>query len=246
MFEEANNKKMEAMTAYREKRYQDALNLYTQAIKNNPHSGILYASRAQVFLDMKKPNAAIRDCEIAIRIAPDSAKGYKIRGRARKSIGQYDTALRDIQTGQKLDWDEASHKLESELKPRVDIIVANKKRKDEVEKKRSDAQKRRAQKTSSSSRGTESKNPFGGMGGMGGMGGSFPNMGGMPGGMPGMGELPPELLQAFLSDPDLLLMMQDPSMLAKLQEIMADPTKVAQYQNDPKFAKLFSKISGMM
>lgn len=146
MFEIANDKKVEAMNAYREKKYQDAVDLYTQAIKNNPNSGILYASRAQVLLDMKKPKASIRDCDQAIRIAPDSAKGYKVRGKARRLIGQYDSALKDIQTGQKLDWDENSNKLESELKPRVDIINGNKKRKDEVEKKRAEARKKKEQK----------------------------------------------------------------------------------------------------
>jgi len=129
MFEIANNKKTEGMMAHREGKFQEAIALYTEAIKNNPHSGILYASRGQVLLDNKKPNAAIRDCDIATRIAPDSAKGYKVRGKARRFLGLYEQALKDIQTGQKLDWDENSHKLESELKPRVDIIIANKKKK---------------------------------------------------------------------------------------------------------------------
>lgn len=141
MMDIANDVKIEAMNAFREKKYQESLDLYTKAIKNNPHSGILYASRAQVLLDMKKPISCIRDCDQAIKIAPDSAKGYKVRGKAKRLIGQYEAALKDIQTGQKLDWDESSNKLETELKPRIDIIIGNKKRKDEVEKKRAEAKK---------------------------------------------------------------------------------------------------------
>ncbi len=37
---------------------------------------MLYASRAQTLLDSKKPNAAIRDCDAAIKINPDTAKVF--------------------------------------------------------------------------------------------------------------------------------------------------------------------------
>jgi len=238
MFETANNKKMEGMEALREKKFQDSINAFTEAIKNNPHSGILYASRAQALLEDKKPNAAIRDTEIAIRIAPDSAKGYKIRGRARRVLGQYENALRDIQKGQQLDWDESTNKLEAELKPRVEIIHINKKRKEEVEKKRFEAQKKKAQKHNEKFRKSQQgggvpegfKMPSGGMPG-----------GGM-GGIPGMG---PEFLSSIMNDPEVMALMQDPTTMAKLQEIMTDPSKASQYANDPAVQKLMSKFSGM-
>lgn len=238
MFEIANNKKMEAMNAYREKDYDNALKLYTEAIKNNP-SGILYASRAQVLVDMKKPNAAIRDADHAVKIAPDSAKGYKIRGKAKRLLGDYENALKDIQTGQKLDWDENNNKLESELKPRVEIIVANKKKKDEVEKKRAEAAKKKSSSSSSRSR---PQGNFGGMPGMGGMGG-MPGMGGM-GGMPG--GLPPDFINKMMSDPEIMMMMSDPAVMAKMQTMMSDPSAASQMQNDPAMQKLFSKLNGMM
>jgi suppressor of tumorigenicity protein 13 len=44
--------------------------LFTKAIKLNPRNSILAASRAACFLAMKKPNAAIRDCDVAIRLNP--------------------------------------------------------------------------------------------------------------------------------------------------------------------------------
>jgi len=136
MFELADNSKFEAVAAYREKRYQESIDLFTKAITNNPKSGILYASRAQALLDLKKPNAAIRDTDVAIRIAPDSAKGYKVSARAHRSVGHYEQALKNIQLGQKLDWDENSHKFEAELKPRVDRLVAKRKRQQERESKK--------------------------------------------------------------------------------------------------------------
>ena len=38
------------------------------------------------FIRMKKPNAAIRDCDEAIKINPDSAQPYKWRGRAHRLV----------------------------------------------------------------------------------------------------------------------------------------------------------------
>lgn len=99
------------------------MELFTKSIKINPRSGILYASRAEVLLEMKKPNAAIRDCDIAINMNPDSAKPHKIKGKALRSLGDYENALKEIQLGQKLDWDENTHKLEHEIKERVDKII---------------------------------------------------------------------------------------------------------------------------
>ncbi|KAL0615785.1 Hsc70-interacting protein [Plecturocebus cupreus] len=49
------------------------------AIKLNPCFAILYIKRASVFVKLQKPNAAIRDCERAIEINPDSAQPYKRR-----------------------------------------------------------------------------------------------------------------------------------------------------------------------
>lgn len=37
-----------------------------------------------VLLKLSKPGAAIRDCDKAISINPDSAQGYKFRGRANR------------------------------------------------------------------------------------------------------------------------------------------------------------------
>jgi len=226
MFEIANNKKMEGMTAAREKRYDDAVKLFTEAIKNNP-SGILYASRAQALLDMKKPIAAIRDCDFATKIAPDSAKAYKVRARARRAIGQYEQAMKDIQTGQKLDFDDSSHKFEHDLKPRVDIIVGNRRRREDVERKRSDAKKEQAKKQQPKS---TPKPPVGDD--------DFE----MPGGMGGM---PPNFMNNLMSDPELMAMLQDPDVQGKMQELMTNPMAAAKYANDPKVQKILSKLQGM-
>uniref|UniRef100_A0A3Q0RW53 ST13 Hsp70 interacting protein n=1 Tax=Amphilophus citrinellus TaxID=61819 RepID=A0A3Q0RW53_AMPCI len=84
MMDQANEKKMEAINALGEGDLQKALDLFTEAIKLNPCLAILYAKRASVYIQMQKPNAAIRDCDRAISINPDSAQPYKWRGKAHR------------------------------------------------------------------------------------------------------------------------------------------------------------------
>jgi len=119
--DEAMMLKSNALKLYKEGQFQESVNAYTLAIKCNPQSAILFASRAQVLLDMKKPNAAIRDCDKSISLNPDSAKGYKYRGKARRYLGKYDLALKDVQLGLKLDWEQEFHALELELKKFLNI-----------------------------------------------------------------------------------------------------------------------------
>jgi len=224
MFEIANNKKMEGMTAAREKRYAEAVSLFTEAIKNNP-SGILYANRAQALLDMKKPVASIRDCDMATKIAPDSAKAYKVRAKAKRAIGQYEQAMKDIQTGQKLDFDDSSHKFEAELKPRVDIIIGNRKRREEVERKRVDAKKEKARKHAPPQQSHQQP--------------PVDEDSEMPGGMP------PNFMNNLMSDPELMAMLQDPDTMVKMQELMTNPGATAKYANDAKIQKILTKLQGM-
>nr|KYP67436.1 FAM10 family protein At4g22670 family [Cajanus cajan] len=84
----------------------EALDQLTEAILLNPHSAILYATRASVFMKLKKPNAAIRDADTALKINPDSAKGYKIRGMSRAMLGLWEEAASDLHVASRLDYDE--------------------------------------------------------------------------------------------------------------------------------------------
>ncbi|KAJ1394248.1 Thioredoxin-like superfamily [Sesbania bispinosa] len=84
----------------------EALDQLTEAILLNPHSAILYATRASVFMKLKKPNAAIRDADTALKINPDSAKGYKIRGMSRAMLGLWEESVSDLHVASKLDYDE--------------------------------------------------------------------------------------------------------------------------------------------
>lgn len=119
MMDEANEKKGAAIDALNDGELQKAIDLFTDAIKLNPRLAILYAKRASVFVKLQKPNAAIRDCDRAIEINPDSAQPYKWRGKAHRLLGHWEEAARDLALACKLDYDEDASAMLREVQPRV-------------------------------------------------------------------------------------------------------------------------------
>ncbi|XP_032348202.1 hsc70-interacting protein isoform X1 [Camelus ferus] len=119
MMDQANDKKVAAIDALNEGELQKAIDLFTDAIKLNPRLAILYAKRASVFIKLQKPNAAIRDCDRAIEINPDSAQPYKWRGKAHRLLGHWEEAAHDLALACKLDYDEDASAMLKEVQPRV-------------------------------------------------------------------------------------------------------------------------------
>lgn len=86
MLEQADAKRSEAQAKLSEGALEEAIPLFTQAIENNPQSAILYAKRAQCYIKLRKPNAAIRDCNRALEINENSQQALKWRGKANRSV----------------------------------------------------------------------------------------------------------------------------------------------------------------
>ena len=79
--------------------------------------------KRSAFIKLKKPNAAIRDCDVAVEINPDSAQGYKWRGRAHQLLGHWEEASKDLQMACKLDFDEDANMWLKEIKPKVSKLL---------------------------------------------------------------------------------------------------------------------------
>lgn len=56
----ADEKRSEAQRQLGEGNIQEAINLFTEAIKLNPTSAVLFVKRGQCFLKLNKPNACIK------------------------------------------------------------------------------------------------------------------------------------------------------------------------------------------
>ena len=70
-------------------------------------------------MKLQKPNAAIRDCDEAIKINPDSAQGYKWRGKAHCLLGSWEAAAKDLQMSCRLDYDDDANAALKEIKSKV-------------------------------------------------------------------------------------------------------------------------------
>ncbi|XP_037113437.1 hsc70-interacting protein isoform X2 [Syngnathus acus] len=242
MMEKANDKKMEAIDALGEGDLQKALDLFTEAIQLNPCLAILYAKRASVYVKMQKPNAAIRDCDRAIEINPDSAQPYKWRGKAHKMLGHWEDAARDLATACKLDYDEDADALLKEVQPKANRIIEHRRK---YERKREEREIKEKQERIKKAREEHAKaqkeeEARGGAGGAG--AGFFPGGTGFPGGFPGGAAGMPGL-NDLLQDPELLTAMQDPEVMAAFQDVAQNPANIAKYQNNPKVMALVTKLS---
>ncbi|KAG7577664.1 Thioredoxin-like superfamily [Arabidopsis thaliana x Arabidopsis arenosa] len=120
--DEAQLQKRKAMEAISDGKFDEAIEHLTKAVILNPTSAILYATRATVFLKVKKPNAAIRDANVALQFNPDSAKGYKSRGMARAMLGQWEDAAADLHVASKLDYDEEIGTMLKKVEPNAKRI----------------------------------------------------------------------------------------------------------------------------
>uniref|UniRef100_A0A8C9RIZ5 ST13 Hsp70 interacting protein n=1 Tax=Scleropages formosus TaxID=113540 RepID=A0A8C9RIZ5_SCLFO len=241
MMDQANEKKMEAITALGEGELEKALDLFTEAIKLNPRLAILYAKRASVYIRMQKPNAAVRDCDRAIAINPDSAQPYKWRGKAHRLLGHWEEAARDLATACKLDYDEEASMMLKEVQPKANKIIEHRrkyerKREEREVRERKERVKKAKEEHERAQREEEARQQAAGS--HGGFPGAkavcFPG-GAPPFGMPGLGDL--------LKDPEVLTAMKDPEVMAAFQDVAQNPANIAKYQSNPKIMALITKLS---
>lgn len=253
MMDQANEKKGAAIEALNDGELQKAIDLFTDAIKLNPRLAILYAKRASVFVKLQKPNAAIRDCDRAIEINPDSAQPYKWRGKAHRLLGHWEEAAHDLALACKLDYDEDASAMLKEVQPRAQKIAEHRrkyerKREEREIKERIERVKKAREEHERAQREEEARRQSGAQYGSfpggfpGGMPGNFPGgMPGMGGGMPGMAGMPG--LNEILSDPEVLAAMQDPEVMVAFQDVAQNPANMSKYQSNPKVMNLISKLS---
>uniref|UniRef100_A0A8C5SNR8 Tetratricopeptide repeat protein n=1 Tax=Laticauda laticaudata TaxID=8630 RepID=A0A8C5SNR8_LATLA len=95
-WKQTNENKKAALDAMEKGEYQKASELFTKAIKLNPHFTNLYVCRASAFLKLHMPIAAVKDCNNAIKLNPNMALPYKYRGEAFCMLGYWQEATKDF------------------------------------------------------------------------------------------------------------------------------------------------------
>merc|ERR1719353_873739 len=127
-----------------------ALAKYTEVLKIGNPSALLYVRRAEVLLKLKRPNACIRDCTLAMDINPDSGKAYKVRGKAYRCTRNWKEAHSDLAMGQQIDFDDATADVQAYVDERfkqIDKVLRENQRireRNDRERKIYEAKKRKA------------------------------------------------------------------------------------------------------
>lgn len=151
-------------------------------------------------MKLKKPNAAIRDCDRALKLNPDSASAFKFRGRANRLLGNWGAAAKDLRQACKLDYDDEADEWLKEVTPNAKKLEQHK-----IKQERKKAEKdlnerkervRRAQEAQKKAAEENKNKPQDDDGGDFGIG--------------------PEFMEAF----------SDPEVSAALQDVMTNPANI--------------------
>ncbi|XP_051160994.1 putative protein FAM10A4 [Leptopilina boulardi] len=222
---ESQTKRSDAVAAYAEKDFEKAIKLYTEAIVLNPHAALLYAKRGQVYLNIKKPNCCIRDCNRALELNSDSAAAHKFRGRAYQLLGKWEEAANDLRFACQLDFDEQADEWLREVTPNARKIEEHKRKQErKASEKQEQKRQERLQKAREAAKDREDN--------------TRPSQTDSAGGAPGMNDF-----HEFLSDPDVLESFQDPEVAEAFKDISSNPLNMIKYQNNPKIMSLITKVA---
>ena len=227
--------KSKASNAFNTGDYAVAVDEYTKAILIAP-SPLTYAKRAEVLIKLRRPNAAIRDCDAALKMNPDSAKALKIRGAACRYLGRWNDANRDLSAGLNADFDETYGEIHKKVLSVVHEmhVREGKKRAEREAKAKAEVERRRAEAAKAQADAAAAGAAGGMPGGM--PSGGFPGMGG---GIPGV---PPGVAEKLASDPDLMKAMQNPKVMEAFQAMLSNPMSAMQYMNDPEVGPVIQKM----
>ncbi|XP_042418029.1 outer envelope protein 64, chloroplastic-like isoform X1 [Zingiber officinale] len=94
--ESAEIAKEKGNAAYKDKQWQKAINLYTDAIQLNEKSATYHSNRAAAYLELGSYLQAEADCTAAINLDKKNVKAYLRRGTAREMLGYYKEAIEDF------------------------------------------------------------------------------------------------------------------------------------------------------
>lgn len=226
--DKADEKRREAMGQFSEGNIEKAVELYTEAIKLNPNSALLFAKRGQAYLKLSKPNACIKDCSRALELNCDSAAAYKFRGRAYRLIGKWEEAAKDLRQACNIDFDEQTDEWLKEVTPNAKKIEQHRLKQERKKLEREERERAERLRKAREAHARAAKPA-----------GEEPTPDDEPAaGGGGLGDF-----YKLLQDPDVMAAFQDPEIAAAFQDISTNPGNFIKYQSNPKVMAFISKLS---
>merc|ERR1712062_551049 len=101
-FKEKGNK------AFRQRKYEEAIDEYTFALQVNDTNPVFYTNRAQAFLRLGKAMFAAQDCRHALKLKPDFVKAFIHLAKALKELGEFQEAIDTLERAEDLSNEQAS------------------------------------------------------------------------------------------------------------------------------------------
>jgi stress-induced-phosphoprotein 1 len=89
--------------AFKDGRYEEAIDQFTQAINMDPTNHIYYSNRSAAYASMKMWDEALDDAKKCIDIQPTWAKGWSRKGAALHGRGNFDMAIVSYNQGLKIE-----------------------------------------------------------------------------------------------------------------------------------------------
>lgn len=68
--------KKKGNAAFKQKKFKEAIEFYSQAIENDPTDHVFFSNRSGSFTSLRQYDAAIADSNKCIELKPDWFKGY--------------------------------------------------------------------------------------------------------------------------------------------------------------------------
>jgi len=99
----AEKLKVEGNECFKEGRWADAIGKYTEAIKRNPDDHKIYSNRATCFCKLMRWDAAMADCDSAIKLEPTFIKALIRKGKINHCLKQYHKALQCYKEAERID-----------------------------------------------------------------------------------------------------------------------------------------------
>ncbi|KAK1604794.1 hypothetical protein QYE76_028467 [Lolium multiflorum] len=88
---------------FQKKKYQEAVDHYTEAIKKNPNDHRVFSNRAQSHIYLRNLSEGLEDAEKCIELDPTFLKGYLRKANAQFLMDNYESALATYLEGLKCD-----------------------------------------------------------------------------------------------------------------------------------------------
>jgi stress-induced-phosphoprotein 1 len=99
----ADELKAKGNKAFSEKKYEEAIDYFTQAIKIDSSNHVFFSNRSASYASLGNYQKALEDAEQTIKLKSDWPKGYSRKGAALFGLERYDEAVDAYNEGLKLD-----------------------------------------------------------------------------------------------------------------------------------------------